>query len=337
MHHPEEPEPAPTQQTAHDAFVFADDAVRARASEGLADVVAARVAAAVADLRAAEATLRADRAPESLHALRVVLRRLRSLVRAFRDLWPQAAVDLAQAQLAETSRRCGEVRDLDVGLAALREQAEELPEPLRAGAGAALAWAEAERVAAARRLHEWLDADDRLAAQSACEAALAAIDTAAPAASLASAAEVALRVGDAAQRLRKRIRAIDADLPTPDVHELRIAGKRLRYLLEAFADGPFPVRPKALSRLVRVQQAIGHVCDHENALARLLVWLRPAMAAADDAALVAAAIGALAAQHGRAARKARKAAKAAIAKIDRKGFWRALGIDGEPADANLAS
>lgn len=337
MHDPDDPESAPPPVPALDAFVAGDGGGGAGDAQGLVDVVAARVAAAVAELRASEAALRADRAPASLHALRVALRRLRSLVRAFRDLWPQAAVDLALAQLAETSRRCGDVRDLDVGLAALREQAEGLPEPLRAGAGAALAWAEGERVAAARRLHEWLDAPERLAAQAACDAALAAVDAAAPAASLTPAAEVALRVADTAQRLRKRIRAIDADLPTPDVHELRIAGKRLRYLLEAFADGVFPVRPKTLARLVRVQQAIGHVCDHENALARLLGWLRPAMAAADDGAMAAAAIGALAARHGRAAQKARKAARAAIAEIDRKGFWRALGADGGQADANLAS
>lgn len=338
MSFPDESEPAsPPPPPADDPVVAAMAGDPTPAAVGLADAVAARVAVGVAELRASEAALRADRAPESLHALRVALRRLRSLVRAFRDLWPQAAIDLAQAQLAETSRRCGDVRDLDVGLAALREQADGLPEPLRIGAGAALAWVDGERTAAAQRLHEWLDAPERLAAQAACDAALAALDAAAPAATLAPAAEVALRVADAADRLRKRIRAIDAGLPTPDVHELRIAGKRLRYLLEAFADGVFPVRPKTLSRLVRLQQAIGHVCDHENALARLLGWLRPAMAAADDGAMAAAAIGALAARHGRAAQKARKAARAAIARVDRKGFWRALGADGGPADANLAS
>ncbi len=92
----DEPDPAPTP--AADPFA----AAAAPAAAGLTDAVAARVAAAVAGLRASEAALRADRAPESLHAMRVALRRLRSLVRAFRDLWPQAAVDLAQAQLAET-------------------------------------------------------------------------------------------------------------------------------------------------------------------------------------------------------------------------------------------
>jgi inorganic triphosphatase YgiF len=301
-----------------------DDA--ARGGE-LAFVVARAVLRDVADLQAAEAAVRVDRDAESLHALRVVLRRLRSLVRAFRDLWPEAAADGALAWLAESSRRCGELRDLDVGLAGLRDEVARLPGALHDGATAALAWAEAQRAEVAARLHAWFGAPERLAQQRACITAIAAMDPTAAAAAAPPAAELARRLGVAAARLHKRVQAIADDLPTPALHQLRIAGKRLRYLAEAFTDGFVDVPKKAVARLVRLQQTLGVVCDHENALARLVGWLQPAAAASPDGVLAAAAIGALAARHAAAARKARKAARRALQRIDRKRFWRALRWD----------
>lgn len=305
-------------------------------ADGLAAVVAARIAGELAALRAGEATVRAERTPEALHALRVVLRRLRSLVRAFRDLWREADADAALAVLAEASRRCGEVRDLDVGAEALRAEAEPLPAPLTAGGAAAVAWAEAERTAATARLHAWFGDVERLAQQRSCSTALAAMDPGAPAAALPAGAEIARRLAVAAARLHKRVDAIADELPTPAVHELRIAGKRLRYLAEAFADGFVDLPKRAQARLVRLQQAIGVVCDHENAVARLCGWLQPAAAASDDATATAAAIGALVARHQAAAAKARKAARRALRRLDRKRFWRAFGGRDEAADANLS-
>jgi CHAD domain-containing protein len=312
----------------------------------LGGVVARAVRRDVAALQAAEAAMRVDRTPESLHALRVVLRRLRSLVRGFRDLWPAAGADAALAWLAESSRRCGELRDLDVGLAGLRAEAERLPGALHDGAAAALAWAEAQRAEVAARLHAWFGEPERLRQQRDCCAALAALDPHAVAAAAQPADELARRLGAAAARLHKRVKAIADDLPTPALHELRIAGKRLRYLAEAFADELVDVPKKAVARLARLQQTLGAVCDHENALARLVGWLQPAAAASQDGVLAAAAIGALAARHAAAARKARKAARRALRRIDRKRFWRALqaesatggGDDGgaAPADANLS-
>lgn len=302
----------------------------------LAGVVARAVHRDVAALQAAEAAVRVDRDAESLHALRVVLRRLRSLVRAFRDLWPEAAADAALAWLAASSRRCGELRDLDVGLAGLREEVARLPGALQDGATAALAWVEAEHAAVAARLHAWFSDHERLAQQRACLAALAAMDATAAAAAAPPADELARRLGLAAARLHKRVQAIADELPTPALHQLRIAGKRLRYLAEAFADGFVDVPKKAVARLVRLQQTLGVVCDHENAQARLVGWLQPAAAASRDGVLAAAAIGALAARHAAAARKARKAARRALQRIDRKRFWRALQLATGPEPASEA-
>jgi CHAD domain-containing protein len=240
------------------------------------------------------------------------------------------------AWLAESSRRCGELRDLDVGLAGLRDEVARLPGALHDGATAALAWAEAQRAEVAARLHAWFGEPERLAQQRACITAIAAMDPTAAAAAAPPAAELARRLGLAAARLHKRVQAIADDLPTPALHQLRIAGKRLRYLAEAFTDGFVDVPKKAVARLVRLQQTLGVVCDHENAQARLVGWLQPAAAASPDGLLAAAALGALAARHAAAARKARKAARRALQRIDRKRFWRALHVATGPAPATDA-
>jgi CHAD domain-containing protein len=286
-------------------------------------------------LRWAEVGVRLDRDADSVHRMRVAARRLRSVVRAFRDLWPDDAASRLLELLAAGSRELGAVRDLDVLLDNLGRGGSRLPAPLRPAAESVTAWIGGQRDAARDALQATLRHPDRLARQAEIERCLAAVDHGTPHAGAPAAVDAPRRIAHAANRVRKLLHALEAALPLGPLHELRIACKRLRYVAEQFAELPGLGYDKALARVIDLQQAAGAVCDHEAAQARLLEWLRPVAGASADGALAAAALGGLAAQHALAADKARKVVARAIRRLDRKRCWRAFAGDAGP-DANLA-
>jgi triphosphatase len=308
-------------------------------SAPIADTVRGLVERHLDELRRSEAAVRCGRGEPALHELRVVARRLRSLVRTFRDLWTTDDFAALADQLQQTGRRLGSVRDLDVMLALLRRDHDRLPAPLQPPAAYTIAWLARQRTAADAELQAWLRADDRLRAQADCERRLRAIDAAAPVAAIPTRIHVQQRIAAAATRVRKLVGALPPELPYEPLHQLRIASKRLRYVAEAFAAMPDQDRDhdKALARVTTLQQRLGDVCDHEVAQQRLLDWLRPAVADSDDGAMTAAAIGAMAACHANAATKARKAAQRAIGRVDKKRVWRLFDAETDAPDAKLAT
>lgn len=289
----------------------------------------------LAAMRAAEVGVRIDRTPEDVHRMRVAARRLRSLVRAFRDLWPDEVAARLLELLATGSHELGIVRDLDVLIESLGRGCSRLPTLLRPAAEGVTAWIVGQRDAARDTLQATLRQPERLARQVEVERCLRAIDHGTPHASASAAVDGPRRIAHAANRVRKLLRTLDPELPIRPLHELRIACKRLRYVAEQFADLPGLAHGRALGRLIELQQTAGTLCDHGTAEARLLDWLRPASACSADGALAAAALGGLAAQHALAAGKARKAVARAIRRLDRKRWWRSFAGEAEP-DANLA-
>ncbi|MCU0863987.1 MAG: CHAD domain-containing protein [Planctomycetes bacterium] len=285
-------------------------------------------------LQQAEAGVRTDRGPTALHSMRVAVRRLRCLLRAFRSAFATDVVTRLLEQLAELGRQLGHARDLDVLLAELASGQERLPEPLHQGCALALARAKAERDLAHAQLRDWLRSGARATTQAELERALLAPDPHAAAATQpldAAVRQVLIKATTAVQRLAGEL---PAELPFAELHTLRLATKRLRYLVEEFLELPGHDRPRALQRLVDLQHAAGVVCDHEMATRRLIEWLQPG-AANGEAPLVAAALGGLAVDHARLARKARRAARKTLERVDRKKFWRQLEA-GDDDDAILA-
>ena len=285
-------------------------------------------------LQQAEAQVRSDRGPAALHTMRVEVRRLRVLVRAFRDLWPAEHAPLVAEALATLNRRLGSARDLDVLLAELHEATDRLPQQLHAACANAVAWAAGERDRAHADLRTWLRSDERLHEQSRLERLLLELD---PQHSLANAPLVTAlhpRLQKAVATVQRLAADLPPELPLAATHALRIAAKRLRYLAEEFRDLPGHDYERALELLIALQQAFGSVCDHEVAVQRLVDWI-PAAAANSDGALTAAALGGLAALHGRRARRARKVAAKALERLDRKKVWRQFPAPPE-SDANLA-
>lgn len=285
-------------------------------------------------MRHAEVGVRGERDPEHVHAMRVAVRRLRSIVRAFRDLWPQPTASALTESLGDLGRRLGAVRDLDVMLAGIASDLAELPGALPAAAERARAWIAQRRDDARTQLQEWLRSDARLGVAATIERDLDAFDRAATTTTVGAA--LPARLQRAVESVRRLAGSIAPELPLAPVHELRIAAKRLRYLAEEFAGALPHDFDKSLATIAALQQALGVVCDHEVAAERLLSWIHPVATTSPDGAMTAAAVGALAARQAWLAKKARKPALRAVQRADRGKVWRRFPAP-TPADANLSS
>lgn len=294
------------------------------ADSDAATAVSALFERQLCSLREAERRVRESDQAESLHGLRLEVRRLRALVRAFAPLWPDATARWLREQLTLACRRFGSVRDLDVQVAALPDLIRSLPAPLQAAAPGLREWLAAEREAARRELLGWLSDASRLAQEGELERRLLERPAVAPAnlaVRFAAAAQAA--IARAARRTRKRLRELDLGDAAWLVHELRIAGRDLRYLVEALpvaANGDTRVQ----ERLGAMLQALGTVRDHELGSARVLAWLARGHGPEARTPLTAACLGGLATRHAALARKARKAARRLVERFDRKRTWRAL-------------
>ncbi len=319
-------EPATTDKPGHAAALLGmrrpttcPEALRPDEPAGRA--VARAVEGHLATLQAAEAKVRQDPAPEHVHAVRVALRRLRSIVQAFAELWPIGAADSIRARLAAVSRRFGAVRDLDVLAVGLESAAASLPGDLRSATAPVAEWLEREHAATRAHLVDWLRSTERLAEHQALLGDLRTIATGSAGATMPLADLLRPRLQHAAASVRKKAGRLSDDPPLADLHRLRLANKRLRYLCEDFGRPTGLVEARVLRRVVRLQQVLGDVCDHELASQRLLALVdRPASATAASLA----ALGGLATWHAAAARDARQAALARCRRASRKRTWRGL-------------
>jgi len=203
---------------------------------------------------------------EFLHDLRVAVRRSRSILRHGRAVLPAEVLAWAEPGLKLVGTVTGVPRDLDVQLlewddhvAMLDEPARRALEPLRRqlarDRGAAYVDLAAHLAAGdvTNLLHHWHDTVH------------APMD---PAAGGRRAADPLLdvvrkRVRSAQRRLLDHGRAITPETPAEDVHEIRKDAKKLRYLLECFADlFPADDRKAFVKRLKKLQDLLG---THQDA------------------------------------------------------------------------
>lgn len=275
------------------------------------DVVRAAIASAVTRLLAHDIGARLGDHPEDVHQARVATRRLRSDLRTFRDyIDPEWNVEIRD-ELRWLAGRLGAVRDTDVLLERLTEQAEELPEPDRRPAAALLRRLEADRETARRDLLVAL-ASDRYAdlVENLVLAARAPRLT-------PEADSVARRVlPDVVRRPWKHLSSAVAalgDRPEDEaLHEVRIRAKRARYAAEAVAPVIGKPAQRLASALTRVQSVLGDLQDATVAEA----WLRAAASSSRGAQAVVAGelVGVQHAAMAEARQKWRDAWKAAAKK-----------------------
>ena len=224
---------------------------------GFVDSLVAQLLALQINLYACHARLQAGTDTEALHDLRIVVRKLRSLLRPLRGLADFTALEQAARGLGQLS---GPLRDEEVLLAQLQAQTQR-PQPARqqqldVGYGQLLASPELQEFFAA------LDASVAICRQ---EQACGVLQGAAK------------HTAKGLSKDRKRLqRALNE--PNSDRHRLRLLIKRLRYGAQAYPHCKLLSHPQ-LAALIAAQSALGDWHDH-------LQWLACAQQQSDLQPLV---------------------------------------------------
>jgi len=218
-------------------------------------VIVASATTAEAVRRAHALHAKAD--PEILHKLRVALRRLRSLYWAYEPLLDKNNCKLQREEFKYLAFAAGKTRDWDVLRDILYAQEQTRPsfDPLLRVIGQHRATA----LSFSRKTIRSAGVEEIL--HSALASARQQLDAQAVNVTLAEFAES--RVHSAEKSLRKRVkRAIQPDHPDyAALHEVRIAGKKLRYLLEFFAPVLDGSHQRKIALLTGVQEELGKLND----------------------------------------------------------------------------
>lgn len=200
-----------------------------------------------------------------LHRLRVSLRRLRSLLWAFQPVLPKGKAKEWRSKLAEAATLAGETRDWDVLLETTLPKAQLEPTVYLDEFGAQIKTVRDESRARGRSRLQELKLDYLM---TECVRTLAGREKKwrDPTQTVKKLARKQVQL--ALHELDKDIRATkEGDIEA--LHEVRIAIKRLRYLIEFF--GPVLKRKYArrLDALVDLQTKLGELNDKAVALSRL--------------------------------------------------------------------
>lgn len=229
----------------------ADETARLIALRLLDDVVAARLRLG-----------RPDDA-EALHHFRVALRRLRSALRAWRAQLDPAVSGRVRRRLRDIARATSRSRDLEVHIAWVRSRAEGLRDYQREGAEWMLARLESRKTRADRRLERRL-ARDFARTEAKLRTALPGIRVTfvAPGVPPVETGGVALGrlLGELGAGLAAQLVLVRSIADQAEAHRARIAGKRLRYLLEPVA-AHVEGGPAIIARLKELQDVLGGLHD----------------------------------------------------------------------------
>ena len=193
---------------------------------------------------------RLGRDPESLHDMRVGVRRLRALLRAGKELVASDTAELDD-RLKQLGRVLGEVRDLDVLLAHLDEEAAELGGEDVKQAEPLLAVLRTERSCSRSRLLAALRSDEYLAL---LDDTARMIDELEPSESAATLDDL---VDRASVELRKAVRKLPDTPANEELHAVRKKGKRVRYAAELAG------RKSLVKQAKELQDVLG---EHQDAV-----------------------------------------------------------------------
>jgi len=230
----------------------------------------ARLATQLREILANDPGTRLGRDPESLHDMRVAVRRSRALLRAGRPLYTNDVSALAD-ELKWIGEKLGAVRDLDVLLQRLRGEAEALDSDDRGTARTLLRTLERRRTSARTALLRSLASNRYFSLLDRFTQEIDGLESSGATTTLESIAEKELK------KLRKKVRAT-ADEPADDeLHVLRKRGKRVRYAYELAGDGAVVTRAKDF------QDVLG---EHQDSVVAERT-LRELAASAPDFAIVA--------------------------------------------------
>jgi CHAD domain-containing protein len=204
---------------------------------------------------------------EHVHQLRVATRRAGAALRVFADALPRKALKETKRTLRALRRAAGDARDWDVFLVSLPYAKPFAAVTAKPALDFLVGYAFGERAAAQHRLAAAAtESGPRLAEQSEelTERARALQD-------VADANFGALAARQLGELFREFTAEVEANPAEPEaLHALRIAGKRLRYAIEIFADC-FPPAIKELiyPKVEHVQELLGEIQDATVGMNRL--------------------------------------------------------------------
>jgi CHAD domain-containing protein len=212
-----------------------------------------------------------DEDPEDVHQMRVASRKLRAALQIVEGIYDPADIRRYRRGLRRVAEALADVRDLDVFGAHVLAYLGTLPEESRAEIVPLVAAIEVQRTQARAILID--DLDERRYQKFKREFATFLTT---PGEGLASdeGIDANTRVrdfaGSAIWRRYEQWRAHELTLASDDGrHEARIAGKRLRYTLEFFAEALGPNVEQVLAPLVALQECLGALQDSVVARQRI--------------------------------------------------------------------
>jgi CHAD domain-containing protein len=294
-----------------------DTAIVEKSSTSLV-VVTAILTELVAALVAVDPRAR-DGEPDAVHAMRVIVRRLRSVLAAFRTVLDRGVTDDIRIRLRELGSVLGEARDAEVR----RQRAIDLLDDVALDHGSRHRMEPQQPDADLRRrlvddalgeyrvrhedVVEYLDGADYLRLLDDLDELLARPPIM-PGAMADAPTELRAALSRQARRARKRLaRAHEDDLVS--MHEARKAARRMRYVAESLSDGAGAVLGKKTRILAdagrELQSASG---DHRDAVLYV--------AHLDDVAGAAAEAGEDTAGYGTLADAERRQARAALDRFE---------------------
>ena len=201
---------------------------------------------------------------EALHDFRVALRRLRSWLRSYDDVLRDSLSKKAMRRLKAVAAATSESRDLEVHLAWLAAEHASLSLRQRLGAAWMRERLEAQRQEADESLHVEL-AEDFERVRRRLTRTLESYETTVhlrePSRDPRFATVAASLIETAASELRHALFAVHAAADRDEAHDARIAGKRLRYLIEPLVPLLASAQP-VVDDLKQLQDALG---DHHDA------------------------------------------------------------------------
>ena len=208
--------------------------------------------------------------PEGLHDVRVAMRRLRTLLRAYRPYVDDTLKRKTRRDLNSVARASSDARDVEVAAAWVAEQAD-LPPRLRAGVRRAAALLDQDRDAVLKDLRERLRADlpdvlRGLSKQLSSYSDQIEAEGAAPAEPFGIAAAAALR--EHARRFERRVGRLGGEFDADAAHAVRIAAKRMRYLLEPLHDDARAAT--VIDQVTTLQDVLGTVHDAHQFVRRFV-------------------------------------------------------------------
>ena len=190
--------------------------------------------------------------PDAVHQLRTTVRRLRSVLAAYEPLFDESVAEALRRRYGAFGKELGIVRDIEVRVNVAERALQEADESMEVTAALRARLVDAE-LEAYRLAHTRFAARQRMPRAVARGVALTALLDDPPLTSLA--AEPAMTVlGDLiereARRALRRAARVEPSATSEQLHAVRKAGRRLRYVAEAVSDEPvalFDERVQALA------------------------------------------------------------------------------------------